>query len=341
MYSNYLKSISLLVILLLCNSTALTKRFTLLAMRDRKDNNVARNFNRVTGNDRAELVEHKDQLNPFQICLCGALATIVGDFAMHPIDTIKVTQQAASTALTFIGAIKQIFATSGVLGFYQGVVPYLIGDGSSGAVKFATFEASKTYLERRLPPKYHPAVQFLCAAGAMLACSVILVPGEVLKCKIQAGGATSLGGAISSILKTEGIKGLFAGYYATLVRDVPYTMLELGVYENVKMLIRRFREREALNGMEEAFAAAVTGGLAAFLTTPLDLIKTKLMLQGTTGGQYSGIFDAVGSIYQRSGLDGLFVGSTARVTWLVPFTIIYLGVYEASKRSMFQANSSK
>ena len=46
-------------------------------------------------------------------------------------------------ALGFLSTAKSIFVSKGPLGFYQGVVPYLIGDGLSGAVKFATFEISK------------------------------------------------------------------------------------------------------------------------------------------------------------------------------------------------------
>ena len=41
-------------------------------------------------------------------------------------------------------------------------------------------------------------------------------------------------------------------------------------------------------------AAAITGGITSFITTPLDLIKTKLMMQSTSaGGQYSGVMDAL------------------------------------------------
>ena len=57
----------------------------------------------------------------------------------------------------------------------------------SGAIKFATFELSKVFVEARTPIKFHPIAQFICAAGAMLACSVVLVPGEVLKTRLQAG----------------------------------------------------------------------------------------------------------------------------------------------------------
>lgn len=93
---------------------------------------------------------------------------------------------------------------------------------------------------------------------------------------------SSLGNGIRDIIATDGIKGLFVGYYATLVRDIPYTMLELGLYENIKQLIRVFANKIDLNAQDEFVAAAVTGGIAATLTTPLDLIKTKLMMQVST-----------------------------------------------------------
>jgi hypothetical protein len=153
-------------------------------------------------------------LNAFDLCLCGAFATAIGDFSMHPVDTIKILQQTSKSALTVVQAAVQIFKNGGIAGFYPGVLPYMAADGLSGAIKFATFEVSKTWIEKRTPAKYHPLTNFLCAAGAILACSILLVPGEVLKTRLQAGTVKSIGEAISSTLATDGIGGFFAGYYA-------------------------------------------------------------------------------------------------------------------------------
>lgn len=86
------------------------------------------------------------------------------------------------------------------------------------------------------------------------------------------------------------------------------------------------------------------------------------MQTASSSVQYSGVFDALSrcgsissrcntiivttpnyvvllvplSLYASGGLGALFVGSTARITWLVPFTTIYLGVYEASKRKLLE-----
>ena len=47
--------------------------------------------------------------------------------------------------------------TNGIQSFYPGVFPYMVADGLSGAVKFATFEVSKIFLEKKLPVKFHPS----------------------------------------------------------------------------------------------------------------------------------------------------------------------------------------
>lgn len=290
----------------------------------RKGKNKAEQQSVIVAISKKE-VKNEARLNAFDLCLCGAFATAFGDCVMHPVDTIKVMQQTASTATSMLACAKQILVKSGPAGFYTGVVPYMIADGLSGAIKFASFEISKIFVQARVPLRFHPLTQFICAAGAMIACSVVMIPGEVIKTRMQAGMATSLFDGIARTLRDEGIGGLFAGYYATLVRDIPYTMLELGLYENIKTVMRKFYKTEQLSQKDELFAAAVTGGITGFITTPLDLVKTKLMVQtsGAAGG-YGGVIDALTSIYKQGGIEALFVGSFARVAWLLPFTTIYL-----------------
>lgn len=243
-------------------------------------------------------------------------------------------------AKSMMATLVYILKTQGIAGLYQGVVPYVVGDGLSGAVKFGTFEMAYAVAKRAVPLKYHKLISFLCAAVAMLACSFVLVPTEVIKTRLQAGSVSSVSQAIVTILQLDGFKGLYAGYFATLVRDIPYTMLELGIYENLKGFLRQLREKGKASSTDssvandELLAAAITGGVSAFITTPLDLVKTKLMMQTGADVAYRGVWDVITQLYSQGGLNGLFVGSAARVAWLLPFTTIYLGVYEKIKRSL-------
>lgn len=56
-----------------------------------------------------------------------------------------------------------------------------------GCMQFATYEASKKFVEPLLPKAMHAYSHFVCAAGAFLSCSVVMVPGELLKQRLQVG----------------------------------------------------------------------------------------------------------------------------------------------------------
>lgn len=46
---------------------------------------------------------------------------------------------------------------------------------------------------------------------------------------MQSGAYGTFSELITSTIQNEGFFGFFTGYAATLIRDVPYTMLELGI----------------------------------------------------------------------------------------------------------------
>lgn len=270
-----------------------------------------------------------NKLNSIDMMVAGGVATALADLVMHPIDTIKTVQQALPAGVSVAGACRKILKDGGPMGFYKGVVPYVTMDGLSGAIKFATYEWGKKLVAPILPAALLGYSHFVCAAGAFLTCSVVLVPGELLKQRLQAGVAKSLVGGAQQIMKEKGLPGFFTGYRATLLRDVPYTMLELGLYENFKTALRKYKKKEELTTWEELGAAAVTGGIVGFVTNPLDLVKTRLM----TASTYSGFFDVVTKMYKNEGgLRSFLNGAESRVLWLLPFTVVHLGVYEGAKR---------
>eukprot|EP00568_Trieres_chinensis_P006852 CAMPEP_0183299012 /NCGR_PEP_ID=MMETSP0160_2-20130417/5850_1 /TAXON_ID=2839 ORGANISM="Odontella Sinensis, Strain Grunow 1884" /NCGR_SAMPLE_ID=MMETSP0160_2 /ASSEMBLY_ACC=CAM_ASM_000250 /LENGTH=380 /DNA_ID=CAMNT_0025461153 /DNA_START=59 /DNA_END=1198 /DNA_ORIENTATION=- len=273
-------------------------------------------------------------LTPADLAIAGALATMVGDAMLHPIDCVKTLQQSNDGAgLGLIGAASKIWADGGVGGFYSGLGTYIVADGGAGAVKFATYEAIKKWVSDRVPEQYVGAALFGCAAAAYMASSVILIPGELIKQRMQMGQASGFSAAVSSIWKNDGITGFFAGYQGVWLRDIPYTALELGIYDNVKnfFLKRRCNGEGEVTQTEEILAAGISGGITGYVTNPLDLIKTKLMVDG---GAYGGFVDAFRKTMADGGLGALFHGGGARVGYILPFCAIYLPVYEIIKRKM-------
>ena len=85
-----------------------------------------------------------------------------------------------------------------------------------------------------------------------------------------------------------------------------------------------------LSAMEGILAAAIAGGFAGYLTAPIDIIKTKVMIdqQHLCDG---GFVDCLRNALDQHGVASLFAVGNARALWLGSFTAMYLPVYEFFK----------
>jgi len=305
--------------------------FTLLVFTDQQVVNGAK----ASSSSKVSTKKTKNELSNGQMALAGALATAFGVTIMHPIDTIKTLQQSdAGLGMGIFQATNQIAKNGGVGAFYSGLGPYVTSDAIAGALKFASYETLKTWIKDKVPEENYGAALFGCAGLAFLISSIALVPGELLKQRLQMGQINSIREGIPQIFKKEGIFGFYSGYSGVCLRDVPYTMLELGIYDNLKALYLKFKnknstskEQRPLSQLDTIIIAGITGGISGYCTTPFDTVKTKLMVD--TG--YNGFFDCVAKTAKNSGVGSLFNGGLARVAWLMPFTAIYLPVYELLK----------
>jgi solute carrier family 25 S-adenosylmethionine transporter 26 len=286
------------------------------------------------------MVDEKGDLCLWEHLVAGGGATLSAVSVMHPLDTIKIYMQRAQVATaggsanvrpTMLGAAQEILAQRGPGGFYAGLGANLSGQVPAGAIKFATYELLKQHaVQKRLPAAAQGWGEVASAALAFLACSVVLVPGEVVKSRLQAGLYPSFREALLRIIEQDGVSGLYRGYWATVTRDVPYTMLEFGLYEQFKRACMWSVKRDRLHSSEEWTMGGLAGGVTGWCTTPLDVIKTKLMTCARS--QYRGYWDAARDVWQREGLSGFFTGGLARVLWLVPFTAVFFGSHEIIKR---------
>jgi len=278
------------------------------------------------------------KLTSIELACAGAFATVIGDLTMHPIDCIKTLQQSTEgRGLSMIGASQKILQKSGPAGFFSGVGTYVVSDGLAGSVKFSSYEAMKLWVDSKVPEEYRGTALFGIAAIAFLASSVVLVPGELIKQRLQMGQIQSVPEGIKAIWKADGFFGFYRGYFTVCLRDVPYTMMELGIYDNIKRTYLKFKKARSegqkvkITQFDEILAAAVAGGITGYLTNPLDTMKTKLMVNPEL---YNGFVDCVRKNVAQDGMGALFAGAAARVAWIMPFTAMYLPIYEIVKRRL-------
>jgi len=130
------------------------------------------------------------------------------------------------------------------------------------------------------------------------------------------------------VLRTQGLHGLYQGFGITVMREIPFTSLQFPLYEFLKHQLSIKVGRKPLYAHEAALCGSIAGGVAAALTTPLDVLKTRVMLDNTTKGTMPSLLERARAIYAREGAGALFAGVIPRTLWISAGGAVFLGVYE-------------
>uniref|UniRef100_A0A2K6CPC7 Mitochondrial S-adenosylmethionine carrier protein n=1 Tax=Macaca nemestrina TaxID=9545 RepID=A0A2K6CPC7_MACNE len=141
------------------------------------------------------------------------------------------------------------------------------------------------------------------SAGEVVAC-LIRVPSEVVKQRAQVSASTRTFQIFSNILYEEGIQGLYRGYKSTVLREIPFSLVQFPLWESLKALWS-WRQDHVVDSWQSAVCGAFAGGFAAAVTTPLDVAKTRIMLAKAGSSTANGnVLSALHGVWQSQGLAG-------------------------------------
>ncbi|KAJ6585573.1 mitochondrial carrier domain-containing protein [Mycena capillaripes] len=257
----------------------------------------------------------------FQSLVAGGLAGTAVDLLFFPIDTIKTRLQS-----------PQGFARAGGFkGIYKGVGSVGVGSAPGAAVFFAAYDTLKH--NSPLPAHLQPVTHMLSASIAEVAACLVRVPTEVIKTRAQTStygpGQSSLTAA-KFVLASDGWRGFYRGFGSTIMREIPFTSIQFPLYELLKSRLSLLTGRKPLYAHEAAVCGSMAGGVAAALTTPLDVLKTRVMLdmRDSTKEKLPSLYVRLKTIYIVEGMPALFAGVVPRTLWISAGGAVFLGVYE-------------
>lgn len=139
--------------------------------------------------------------------------------------------------------------------------------------------------------------------------------------------------SLAQLVKSMGVRGLYQGTAATLLRDVPFSILFFPGYANLKKI---FADSKGNNSLGSTLVSGVIAGcVAAGAVTPSDVIKTRLQL---TGGKekYINMPTAFTKIVAEEGPGALFKGAVPRMIVVGPLFGITLLAFETQKNWMIK-----
>ncbi|GKT34815.1 putative multi-domain containing protein [Aduncisulcus paluster] len=150
--------------------------------------------------------------------------------------------------------------------------------------------------------------------------------------QIQKKGSQQYDGffdALFSIIKRDGVAGLWKGNSIGLLRIAPYTAVKFAAFERYKPF---FADKNGeLNNIRRLVAGACAGVTAVMCTYPLDAVKTRLTIQDKSNPKYSGVINAFTTIAKEEGIGAFFAGLPTTIFGAIPYEGGQFMMYEFIK----------
>ncbi|KAK1915326.1 hypothetical protein P3342_003134 [Pyrenophora teres f. teres] len=239
------------------------------------------------------------------ILIAGAIAAFTVDLLVYPLDTIKTRIQSPNYARVYTNTQTGKVDPKLFRGVYQGIGSVIVATLPSSGAFFTTYEHTKSLFTRWNTTATSPngvlPIAFVHASASSLAELVscaILTPAEVIKQNAQmlpspspsSSSSSSQPSPTNATLSTlskfrENPLALWRGYAALAGRNLPFTAMQFPLFERLKQGIKEYREDRGLtrgtiveSGCITAVSAGLAGAVAAVITTPVDVVKTRIML---------------------------------------------------------------
>ncbi|KAK2732001.1 mitochondrial aspartate-glutamate transporter agc1 [Myotisia sp. PD_48] len=276
----------------------------------------------------------------------GSIAGAFGAFMVYPIDLVKTRMQNQRSArvgetlyLNSLDCAKKVIRNEGVLGLYSGVIPQLIGVAPEKAIKLTVNDLARGFFSNNDTGKIKLPHEIL-AGGTAGACQVVFTnPLEIVKIRLQVQGeiAKNVNGtprrSAMWIVKNLGLMGLYKGASACLLRDVPFSAIYFPTYAHLKSDFFGESPTHKLGVLQLLTAGAIAGMPAAYLTTPCDVIKTRLQVEARKGEtKYTSLRHAATTIMKEEGFKAFFKGGPARILRSSPQFGFTLAAYEVLQK---------
>ncbi|KAI9798340.1 MAG: mitochondrial aspartate-glutamate transporter agc1 [Candelina submexicana] len=272
----------------------------------------------------------------------GSIAGAFGAFMVYPIDLVKTRMQNQRSQRVgemlyknSIDCVKKVVRNEGFTGLYSGVLPQLVGVAPEKAIKLTVNDLIRTRLSETGTGKIWWPYEIL-AGGSAGACQVVFTnPLEIVKIRLQVQGeiAKNVEGVPKRsamwIVKNLGLLGLYKGASACLARDVPFSAIYFPTYNHLKRDFFGEGQNKKLGILQLLTAGAIAGMPAAYLTTPFDVIKTRLQVEARKGEtKYTSLRHCASTVYREEGFKAFFKGGPARILRSSPQFAFTLAGYE-------------
>lgn len=285
--------------------------------------------------------------------VAGGFGGIAGVVSGYPLDTLRIQQQSSTSGSAF-SILRRTVATEGPQALYRGMGAPLASVTFQNAMVFQIYAILSRALDPSISAKEPPSYKVVALAGVGTGAiqSLILSPVELVKIRLQLQGSNYTRSkqadhhkgptdVARSILRREGLRGIYRGLSITVLRDAPSHGFYFWTYECMREQLHPGCRK---NGQESLQTMLVAGGLAGVASWvccyPLDVVKTRLQAQSPSSVlKFNGIVDCFYKSVKADGYSVLWRGLGAAVARAFVVNGAIFAAYEVALRCLFHNGS--
>ncbi|KAJ1852578.1 Carrier protein, mitochondrial [Coemansia sp. RSA 1722] len=254
-----------------------------------------------------------------------------------------------------VAGMRYIARTEGVRTLWRGLSPTLVASGPSTVIYFVGYDYLRQWMGRQVRQSgwgpYEKYVSLLAGCLARTTAVTAISPLELVRTRMQSSASHNLATVMHGIsrdIRSGGVGTLWRGLVPTLWRDVPFSALYWFGFErwkeNVYTPLFGARHKDDMaTQIAVAFCSGASSGIvAATLTTPFDVAKTRRQIEQHADTrshlpQHPRLPQILRHIAATEGFGGLFAGLAPRLMKVAPSCAIMISTYEFGKLLLSRA----
>ncbi|KAA3682318.1 solute carrier family 25 (mitochondrial phosphate transporter), member 23/24/25/41 [Paragonimus westermani] len=271
--------------------------------------------------------------------ICGGVAGTVSRTMTAPIDRVKVLRQTGVVEMVgknFIQSWRIMYAEGGITSMWRGNGVNVLKNCPESAIRFGMHGWLKSTLFPEAQGNLKPEQRLLVASLAGATSLTCTYPVEILKTRMALRKSTdprSISQCVRRVYAQGGMRGFYRGYKISMLSYVPYSGMELAIYEMFKRRYLRYRSSLGGSTSETHVPALVTIALVTvscaipiLIVYPANLLRTRF--QASDSPRAAPVIPSLRAIWNQSGLTGLYQGMGASLSKTLPSVCITYVVFE-------------
>eukprot|EP00297_Palpitomonas_bilix_P012198 CAMPEP_0113873264 /NCGR_PEP_ID=MMETSP0780_2-20120614/3672_1 /TAXON_ID=652834 /ORGANISM="Palpitomonas bilix" /LENGTH=311 /DNA_ID=CAMNT_0000858887 /DNA_START=12 /DNA_END=947 /DNA_ORIENTATION=- /assembly_acc=CAM_ASM_000599 len=213
----------------------------------------------------------------------------------------------------------------------------------------AHFPANVTFIPSAAPSNAEFISKFALGGIAAMTAACFTNPIDVMKVRLQSQGEGVKGGVDSrkykgfvrgamTVVREEGIQGLYKGLPPALVRESTYSTIRFGAYEPLRALFSGGKQGSDVELWRKILAGGSAGIVGSVVANPADLVKIRMQADAKSGAErrYTGTIGAFASVWREGGIAGLFKGVVPNAARAGLATCAQLPTYDHTKHTILK-----